>query len=134
MAADNTIMEEKHEIEEEDAENSLGDLIAEYATGDDSASPVAGVVRTETAATTAAADDTSFFRRHTFPSSSDTKRIVIITKKNDNEGPMVGHAVVHAISQAKGMGLQSSRANLLQGTIDHPDWEQSRWMDEECIF
>jgi len=31
---------------------------------------------------------------------------------------MVGHAVVKAISQAKGMGLQSSRAKLLQGTID----------------
>ena len=77
-----------------------------------------GVVHAETAAAAAAAADTSFFWRHTFPSSSDAKRIIVVAEKYDNEGPMVGHAVVKAISQAKGMGLQSSRAKLLQGMID----------------
>ena len=74
--------------------------------------PVVGVVRSETAAATAAAADTSFFWRHTFPSSSNGKRIVVVTKKNDNVGPMVGHAVVKAISQAKGMGLQGRGVHL----------------------
>ena len=57
-------------------ENDHGDLIAECTTGDDPASPVAGVVGAETEAAAAAAADTSFFRRHTFPtsSSSDAKR------------------------------------------------------------
>jgi len=114
-------------------ENDLGNLIAECATGDNPASLVALVVGTETAAA-AAATDTLFFRRHTFPSSSDAKRVVVIAEKNDNKGPMVGHAVVNAISQAKCVGLQSSRAKLLQGTIDHPNWEQSRWTDGECVF
>jgi len=86
------------------------------------------------AAAAAAAADTSFFRRHTFPSSSDAKRVVVVTEKNDNEGPMVGHAVVNAMSQAKGVGLQTSRAKLLVGMIYHPDWEQSRWTDGDCVF
>jgi hypothetical protein len=143
VAADDA-MEEEEEIEEEGAENDLGDPIAECATGDDPASPVAGLVGAETAAAAAAAADTSFFRRHTLPSSSssddDAKRGggVIANnedaEKNSNLGPMVGHAVVNAISRAKGVGLQSSRARLLQGTIDRPDWEQSRWTDGECVF
>ena len=49
-------------------------------------------------------------------------------------GPMVGQAVVNAISQAHGVGLQSSRARLLQGTIDRPLWDQRRWTDGECLF
>lgn len=64
------------------------------------------------------------------------------TNKDDNtdsddtgyKGPMVGHAVVNAISQAQGAGLHSSRAQLLQGTIDRPDWDQRRWTDGECLF
>jgi len=49
-------------------------------------------------------------------------------------GPMVGHAVVDAVNQSKGVGLQSSRAKLLQGTIDRPLWDQRRWTDGECLF
>mmetsp|Transcript_31185 Transcript_31185/g.56593 ORF Transcript_31185/g.56593 Transcript_31185/m.56593 type:complete len:448 (+) Transcript_31185:141-1484(+) len=58
------------------------------------------------------------------------------TDSNDSgyKGPMVGHAVVNAISQAQGAGLHSSRAQLLQGTIDRPDWDQRRWTDGECLF
>lgn len=50
------------------------------------------------------------------------------------KGPMVGHAVVNAISQTRGVGLYSSRAQLLQGTIDRPLWDQRRWTDGECLF
>ncbi|KAL7465710.1 hypothetical protein ACHAXS_006025 [Conticribra weissflogii] len=49
-------------------------------------------------------------------------------------GPMVGRAVVNAISQTKGLGLHSSRSRLLQGTIDRPLWDQRRWTDGECLF
>ena len=49
-------------------------------------------------------------------------------------GPMVGQAVVNAINKQKGVGLQSSRAKLLQGTIDRPLWDQRRWTDGECLF
>lgn len=48
--------------------------------------------------------------------------------------PLVGQAVVNAIAQTKGIGLQSSRAKLLQGTIDRPLWDQRRWTDGECLF
>ena len=137
--ADNNVGTEEEEGTEEEfsAENDLGDLIAECAT-DDPASPVAGVAGAETAA--AAATDASFFRRHTFPSSDDDAKRVVVgvanddAEKNGNPGPMVGHAVVNAISRATGVGLQSSRARLLQGTIDRPDWEQGRWTDGECVF
>mmetsp|Transcript_8868 Transcript_8868/g.15046 ORF Transcript_8868/g.15046 Transcript_8868/m.15046 type:complete len:450 (-) Transcript_8868:204-1553(-) len=52
----------------------------------------------------------------------------------NNTGPMVGQAVVNAISQSSGVGLQSSRSKLLQGTIDRPLWSQNRWTDGECLF
>ncbi|KAL7526081.1 hypothetical protein ACHAXR_001304, partial [Thalassiosira sp. AJA248-18] len=55
-------------------------------------------------------------------------------EESSAKGPMVGHAVVNAISQEKGVGLQSSRAKLLQGTIDRPLWDQRRWTDGECLF
>lgn len=63
-------------------------------------------------------------RRSTFDSQSN----------NNNSGPMVGQAVVNAISQSSGVGLQSSRSKLLQGTIDRPLWSQTRWTDGECLF
>ena len=63
-------------------------------------------------------------RRSTFDSQSN----------NTNSGPMVGQAVVNAISQSSGVGLQSSRSKLLQGTIDRPLWSQTRWTDGECLF
>ncbi|KAL3799106.1 hypothetical protein HJC23_002234 [Cyclotella cryptica] len=53
---------------------------------------------------------------------------------NSNQGPMVGHAINNAIAQTKGVGLHSSRAKLLQGTIDRPLWDQRRWTDGECLF
>lgn len=53
---------------------------------------------------------------------------------SNNKGPMVGHAVVNAVSKAQGIGLQSSRAQMLQGTIDRPLWDQRRWTDGECLF
>lgn len=40
----------------------------------------------------------------------------------------------NTIAQAKGVGLYSSRAQLLQGTIDRPLWSQNRWTDGECLF
>ena len=64
----------------------------------------------------------------------NAKRVFVVAEKNDNEGPMVGHVVVNAISQAKGVGLQSSHPKLLQGTINPPNWEQSQWMDGEWVF
>ena len=134
MAADDAMMEEEEEIEEEGADNDLGNLIAECATGDNPASPVAMVVGAETAVAAAATANTSVFWRHIFPSSFDAKRVVVVAEKNDNEGPKVRHAVVNATSQAKCVGLQSSHAKLLQVTIDCPDWEQSRWTDGECVF
>lgn len=48
--------------------------------------------------------------------------------------PLVGQAVVNSIAQKKGIGLHSSRAKLLQGTIDRPLWDQRRWTDGECLF
>ena len=57
-----------------------------------------------------------------------------IDKVNLNKGPMVGHAVVNAVNQTQGVGLRSSRAKLLQGTIDRPLWDQRRWTDGECLF
>ena len=54
--------------------------------------------------------------------------------KEENDAPLVGEAIVNAISTAKGLGLQSSRAKLLQGTIDRPLWDQRRWTDGECLF
>ena len=57
-----------------------------------------------------------------------------VNATTNHMGPMVGHAVVNAINQKKGVGLQSSRAKLLQGTIDRPLWDQRRWTDGECLF
>ena len=57
-----------------------------------------------------------------------------IDNSQRSKGPMVGHAVVNAVSQQQGVGLQSSRAQLLQGTIDRPLWDQRRWTDSECLF
>ena len=65
-------------------------------------------------------------------STIDTARNSTVT--NNNTGPMVGQAVVNAISQSSGVGLQSSRSKLLQGTIDRPLWSQNRWTDGECLF
>ncbi|KAL7524501.1 hypothetical protein ACHAWF_000977, partial [Thalassiosira exigua] len=50
------------------------------------------------------------------------------------QGPMAGRAVVDAVSVRRGVGLRSSRAKLLQGTIDRPLWDQRRWTDGECLF
>ncbi|KAL7479596.1 hypothetical protein ACHAW6_005317 [Cyclotella cf. meneghiniana] len=55
-------------------------------------------------------------------------------QSSNNQGPMVGHAINNAIAQTKGLGLHSSRAKLLQGTIDRPLWDQRRWTDGECLF
>ena len=55
-------------------------------------------------------------------------------KGKENNTPLVGEAIVNAISTEKGLGLQSSRAKLLQGTIDRPLWDQRRWTDGECLF
>lgn len=74
----------------------------------------------------AAIVNTKFMRQHTAPASSTTKSTFA--------GPMVGQAVVNAISQTHGVGLHSNRSKLLQGTIDRPEWIQSRWTDGECVF
>lgn len=50
------------------------------------------------------------------------------------EEPLVGHAVVNAISKISGIGLNSARSKMLQGTIDRPEWDQTRWTDGECLF
>ncbi|KAL7428175.1 hypothetical protein ACHAXM_001313 [Skeletonema potamos] len=65
-------------------------------------------------------------------STIDTSETLLSAK--NNIGPMVGQAVVNAISQSSGVGLQSSRSKLLQGTIDRPLWSQNRWTDGECLF
>ena len=66
--------------------------------------------------------------------SEINKSYVKQSSTGSSEGPMVGQAVVNAISKQKGVGLQSSRAKLLQGTIDRPLWDQRRWTDGECLF
>jgi hypothetical protein len=53
---------------------------------------------------------------------------------NNNREPLVGHAVVNAISQTSGVGLKCIRSKMLQGTIDRPEWDQTRWTDGECLF
>ncbi len=55
-------------------------------------------------------------------------------KENDDCEPLVGHAVVNAISQSSGVGLKCIRSQMLQGTIDRPEWDQTRWTDGECLF
>ena len=66
-------------------------------------------------------------RRSTFDTNTTTIH-------NTSLGPMVGQAVVNTINQSSGVGLQSSRSKLLQGTIDRPLWSQTRWTDGECLF
>ncbi len=78
--------------------------------------------------------NTSFVRRHTFPADAGTGVASSTNNNNNALGPMVGRAVVDAVSTSDGVGLQSSRAKLLQGTIDRPDWDQGRWTDGECVF
>ena len=61
------------------------------------------------------------------------------TKRTEKEvvgdvEPLVGHAVVNAISQTSGIGLKCIRSKMLQGTIDRPEWDQTRWTDGECLF
>jgi hypothetical protein len=105
---------DEEEEEEEGEGNNLEQLLLSNATP---ARSTAGVGE-------AAIVNTNFIRRHTAPASSSTTFA----------GPMVGQAVVNAINQTHGVGLQSNRSKLLQGTIDRPEWIQSRWTDGECVF
>jgi len=66
--------------------------------------------------------------------SSDSKYKRSVSNGSTGSGPMVGQAVVNAVSQKSGAGLRSSRSRLLQGTIDRPLWDQRRWTDGECLF
>jgi hypothetical protein len=105
---DNDMDEDMDEEEEEEGEgNNLEQLLLSNATPPTT--------------------NTNFIRRHTAPASSTTTTITFA-------GPMVGQAVVNAINQTIGVGLQSNRSKLLQGTIDRPEWIQSRWTDGECVF
>lgn len=83
---------------------------------------------TTTSSNTVNDSATTARRRSTIDTARDS------TATNNNTGPMVGQAVVNAISQSSGVGLQSSRSKLLQGTIDRPLWSQNRWTDGECLF
>ena len=77
---------------------------------------------------------TSDTNNNTTTNGSGINKSFVKQSSTGSEGPMVGQAVVNAINQQKGVGLQSSRAKLLQGTIDRPLWDQRRWTDGECLF
>lgn len=107
--------EEDNDIMEKEEGNNLEQLLLSNAT----------TTTTTTLGGEAAIVNTNFIRRHTAPASSTTTTFA---------GTMVGQAVVNAISQTHGVGLHSNRSKLLQGTIDRPEWIQSRWTDGECVF
>jgi len=88
-----------------------------------------GVTTTTTTNDSNSNNNDGTIRRRSTIDTSET----LLSAKN-NIGPMVGQAVVNAISQSSGVGLQSSRSKLLQGTIDRPLWSQNRWTDGECLF
>jgi hypothetical protein len=112
-----TVTKDDNDMEEEEERegNNLEQLLLSNAT------PTKTTVGGE-----AAIVNTNFIRRHTAPASTTTTKTFA--------GPMVGQAVVNAINQTHGVGLQSNRSKLLQGTIDRPEWIQSRWTDGECVF
>ena len=88
-------------------------------------------VTTTTTNNNNADDSTTTNRRRSTIDAAESSSSSSVT---NNTGPMVGQAVVNAISQSSGVGLQSSRSKLLQGTIDRPLWSQNRWTDGECLF
>jgi len=102
--------------EEEEGNNHLEQLLL----SNDTTTTITATMEGE-----AAIVNTNFMRRHTAPASSSSSTFA---------GPMVGQAVVNAINQTHGIGLHSNRSKLLQGTIDRPEWIQSRWTDGECVF
>ena len=66
--------------------------------------------------------------------SSNNNTIIGLKRKESSDEPLVGHAVVNAISQTSGVGLKCIRSKMFQGTIDRPEWDQTRWTDGECLF
>ena len=105
--------------EEEEGNNHLEQLLL----SNDTTTTITATMEGE-----AAIVNTNFMRRHTAPASSSS------SSSSTFAGPMVGQAVVNAINQTHGIGLHSNRSKLLQGTIDRPEWIQSRWTDGECVF
>mmetsp|Transcript_22434 Transcript_22434/g.36921 ORF Transcript_22434/g.36921 Transcript_22434/m.36921 type:complete len:403 (+) Transcript_22434:95-1303(+) len=138
--------EEDAEMQDVNQQSDLQAYIQEF-TNDRKAS--AAETNSQTSSSGGGGHNTSFIRRNTTGVTTSTnnnktdvrtttrRRSTIDAGENsvtNNTGPMVGQAVVNAISQSSGVGLQSSRSKLLQGTIDRPLWSQNRWTDGECLF
>jgi len=66
--------------------------------------------------------------------NNSSNNIIGLKRKESSDEPLVGHAVVNAISQTSGVGLKCIRSKMFQGTIDRPEWDQTRWTDGECLF
>eukprot|EP00577_Skeletonema_sp_RCC1716_P014654 CAMPEP_0113389820 /NCGR_PEP_ID=MMETSP0013_2-20120614/9829_1 /TAXON_ID=2843 ORGANISM="Skeletonema costatum, Strain 1716" /NCGR_SAMPLE_ID=MMETSP0013_2 /ASSEMBLY_ACC=CAM_ASM_000158 /LENGTH=457 /DNA_ID=CAMNT_0000272919 /DNA_START=75 /DNA_END=1448 /DNA_ORIENTATION=- /assembly_acc=CAM_ASM_000158 len=154
--------EEEERMMQEDentTKSELQDYITEFTDSKDGGNGVstAAVTNSKRGITGGGGHNTSFIRRNTTGVTTTTnntnnnaddstnttnrRRSTIDAAESsssssvtNNTGPMVGQAVVNAISQSSGVGLQSSRSKLLQGTIDRPLWSQNRWTDGECLF
>mmetsp|Transcript_18700 Transcript_18700/g.28185 ORF Transcript_18700/g.28185 Transcript_18700/m.28185 type:complete len:304 (-) Transcript_18700:250-1161(-) len=139
--------------DENTTKSELQEYITEFTDSKDGSggvSSTAAVSNSKSGTTTGGGHNTSFIRRNTTgvtttnnnnaDDSTNRRRSTIDAAESssssvtNNTGPMVGQAVVNAISQSSGVGLQSSRSKLLQGTIDRPLWSQNRWTDGECLF
>eukprot|EP00985_Skeletonema_marinoi_P012593 scaffold6096_cov98-Skeletonema_marinoi.AAC.1 len=148
--------EEEERMMQEDentTKSELQDYITEFTDSKDGGNGSDGA-NSKRGITTGGGHNTSFIRRNTTGVTTTTnnnnnnaddstnttnrRRSTIDAAESssvtNNTGPMVGQAVVNAISQSSGVGLQSSRSKLLQGTIDRPLWSQNRWTDGECLF
>jgi len=152
--------EERMMQDENTTKSELQDYITEFTEikdGGGNGVSTAAVTNSKRGITTGGGHNTSFIRRNTTGVTTTTnnnnnnaddstnttnrRRSTIDAAESsssssvtNNTGPMVGQAVVNAISQSSGVGLQSSRSKLLQGTIDRPLWSQNRWTDGECLF
>ncbi|KAK1733065.1 hypothetical protein QTG54_016203 [Skeletonema marinoi] len=162
-SSSNIYNQEEEERMMQDDENTtkseLQDYITEFTDSKDGGNGVstAAVSNSKRGITGGGGHNTSFIRRNTTGVTTTTnntnnnaddstttttnrRRSTIDAAESssssvtNNTGPMVGQAVVNAISQSSGVGLQSSRSKLLQGTIDRPLWSQNRWTDGECLF
>jgi len=161
-SSSNIYNQEEEERRMQEDENTTKSELQEYITeftdskdGSGGVSSTAAVSNSKSGTTTGGGHNTSFIRRNTTGVTTTTtnnnandstntttnrRRSTIDAAESssssvtNNTGPMVGQAVVNAISQSSGVGLQSSRSKLLQGTIDRPLWSQNRWTDGECLF
>lgn len=138
-SSSNVYKEEDEDMQDENGQSDLQTYINEFTNDKQGSGADAG------------GHNTSFIRRNTTGASnannnnSDDEGANNTTRRrstidagessvSNNTGPMVGQAVVNAISKSSGVGLQCSRSKLLQGTIDRPLWSQNRWTDGECLF